>query len=245
MSTSGEVNQKDTFAFIKHTYSSGSENIDNVLEENDGIQEESNENVSHRNSEEDKAEGRASESSDPKSLKELKMNLKKIENQVREEIKQLSKENKKINILLIGPKGIGKTSFMKLFRVQQDRLQSSMGGQEKNNLRINFIDKPGYSGSQDDQHKWLNEILRFIAKKQLRYKRIQEIYNTKTDFEPFQKAVKVQSKDERIHLALYFIKPEVDFQKFDLYAMMKIKEKTNILPVIGKAESMNTPDLIE
>lgn len=158
MSTSEEFKPKETFAFIskhfpfqnqktwrpltlliEHTYSSGSENIDKVLEENDGIQEESNENVSHRNNEEEKVEERLSDSckapshslADHKSLKDLKANLKKIESLVKEEIKKLKQDGKRINILLAGPKGIGKTSFMKLFRAQLNSYTKLIDGEGK------------------------------------------------------------------------------------------------------------------
>ncbi|EPX73670.1 septin Spn6 [Schizosaccharomyces octosporus yFS286] len=59
-----------------------------------------------------------------------------------------------------------------------------------------------------------------------------------------QQSLRLQRKDSRVHLCLYFIKPvPYGMLPLDVVAMNKLSKHVNVIPVIAKADSLTKPEL--
>ena len=73
---------------------------------------------------------------------------------------------------------------------------------------------------------------------------MKEVYCEDTNLNTFEISSRMIKHDPRIHLILYFISPEVDIKKFDIYAMMQLQKYAHILPVIGRADCRRARDIV-
>lgn len=101
---------------------------------------------------------------------------------------------------------------------------------EKNvNLQLTIVDTPGYGSGVDNSDCW-DPIVKHIETQ------YEEYLNAET------KLHRKHIPDTRVHCCLYFIHPSGhQLEELDIQFMTHLHDKVNIIPVIGKADTL-TPD---
>lgn len=165
---------------------------------------------------------------------------------------QMQRLNKPVNlnILIIGDSNIGKTSLinamlLKYFGIVSSKLEKpsnlrptrtvaeSNGSISSNELelRVTLIDTPGY-GFFTTKEKWLEIMVELIIGKALDYKKIKK------------QVPKSLLEDNRVHAALFLIEgPRC--KETDLDLMYNLQKYISIIPVLAKADSYSTNELIQ
>lgn len=101
------------------------------------------------------------------------------------------------------------------------------------NLYLNVIDTPGF-GNFLDNTNCCDEIMNFIDKK------FDEYLIAETKFG------QTNNHDFRVHCCLYFIQPTGhSLKELDIEFMKKLCNKVNLVPIIGKADTLTTDELHE
>lgn len=151
------------------------------------------------------------------------------------------------NILSIGETGIGKSTLTdSLFNTSFEstpeshkeagvRLKAATYElQESNvNLKLTLVDTVGY-GDQINKEDSFRSILDYIDSQFEAY--LQEELKIKRNLSVYH--------DSRVHVCLYFICPTGHgLKSIDLVCMKKLDQKVNIIPVIGKADTINKAEL--
>ena len=77
-----------------------------------------------------------------------------------------------------------------------------------------------------------------------KYDKMYTVYSQETKMSPFEIKSKIPPKDQRIHMVLYFIPPDEEIEKFDVYWMLKLKQYAHVLPIIGKVDGMSVSQII-
>jgi len=97
------------------------------------------------------------------------------------------------------------------------------------NLTLTIVDTPGFGDAVDNSNCW-DPVISFVESQ----------YEKFLDAET--RVNRVQMPDSRVHACLYFIAPSGHGLKpLDVEFMRKIHDKVNVIPVIGKSDTM-TPD---
>jgi len=106
--------------------------------------------------------------------------------------------------------------------------------QESNvNLKLTLVDTVGY-GDQINKEDSFRSILDYIDSQFEAY--LQEELKIKRNLAVYH--------DSRVHVCLYFICPTGHgLKSIDLVCMKKLDQKVNIIPVIGKADTINKAEL--
>jgi len=87
----------------------------------------------------------------------------------------------------------------------------------KDGFSIHIIDKEGYDPLNKDPHVWLDEVKSEVMDRHRKYDKMYTVYSQETKMSPFEIKSKIPPKDQRIHMALYFIPPDEEIEKFDVY----------------------------
>ncbi|GFT35918.1 septin-2, partial [Nephila pilipes] len=147
-------------------------------------------------------------------------------------VKRSVQEGFAFNILCIGETGIGKSTLMdSLFNTTFD---STPNLQEKNvNLKLTLVDSIGYGDqiNKEDSFKsivdYIDSQFEMFLEEELKIKRSLVTYH-----------------DTRIHACLYFISPTGHgLKSIDLVCMKKLDCKTNVIPIIAKADTISKVEL--
>lgn len=103
---------------------------------------------------------------------------------------------------------------------------------EKNvNLQLTVVDTPGYGSGVDNSDCW-DPIVKHIESQ------YEEYLNAET------KLHRKHIPDSRVHCCLYFIQPSGhSLEELDIQFMKHLHDKVNIIPVIGKADTLTPEEL--
>lgn len=102
-------------------------------------------------------------------------------------------------------------------------------------LNLSLIDSPGY-GSDTDTRKWMKRIKSEMKERMNSFR----LYK----HEHSHAILTSELPDPRVHLCLYFLNGH-HIKQADLTFMKELSGYVNILPVIAKADSFTTQELIE
>lgn len=97
-------------------------------------------------------------------------------------------------------------------------------------LELTVVDTPGFGNYIDNSCAWV-PVVNYIEAQNLHYMCGEE--------QPDRSAL----KDTRVNACVYFLPPTSRVHALDLKAMREISLRTNLIPVIAKADSMTKPDL--
>ncbi|KAF0992496.1 hypothetical protein HZS_663 [Henneguya salminicola] len=157
------------------------------------------------------------------------------------------------NLLVVGESGLGKSTFINNmfcssiyvnakypekyppFSGKTMEIRSSTITILENDvpLRLTLIDTPGFGDSIDNSSCW-EKITKFVDAKNLEY----------LDWENSLQRSTFQ--DTRVHCCLYFISPTGHRLKpIDIEFLQKLQDKTNVIPIIGRSDSLTFDDLRE
>lgn len=103
---------------------------------------------------------------------------------------------------------------------------------EKNvNLQLSIVDTPGYGSGVDNSNSW-EPVVKHIESQ------FEEYLNAET------KLHRKHIPDTRVHCCLYFIQPSGhQLEELDIQFMKHLHDKVNIIPVIGKADTLTPEEL--
>ncbi|ESN96760.1 hypothetical protein HELRODRAFT_68096, partial [Helobdella robusta] len=98
-------------------------------------------------------------------------------------------------------------------------------------LRLTIIDTPGYNDALDCSNCW-QPIDDYIMRQFDQFLRDESGLNRRN------------IQDNRVHCCLYFLNPTArGLQQMDVLFMLKLHHKVNIVPIIAKADTLNTDEL--
>lgn len=96
---------------------------------------------------------------------------------------------------------------------------------------LTVIDTPGFGNYVNNGFAWV-PIVNYIESQNLHYMCAEE------------QPDRTQLKDTRVNVCIYFLPPTGRVHALDLKAMHEISLRTNLIPVIAKADSMTPEDLV-
>ncbi|OMJ69558.1 hypothetical protein SteCoe_32676 [Stentor coeruleus] len=151
------------------------------------------------------------------------------------------------NLLFLGDSNIGKTSLVNsiltqhfgIINIKTDKPNPTRTFLEYTEsiyhndleLKIKLIDSPGY-GFFTTKDKWLESIVQLIISKALEYKKNKALIPKK------------QLEDPRIHAAFFMVEgPRC--KENDLFLMHHLQKYISIIPIIAKADSYSSNELIQ
>lgn len=176
-----------------------------------------------------------------------------IANLPNQRYKLVLKEGSTFTLMVAGESGLGKTTFINtLFQTNlkptkdsRNRFNSPIKKtveieiikaelEEKNfKLNLNIIDTPGFGDNINNNLSW-NSIIEFLDDQHLSF--------MKQESQPDRSKI----KDLRVHACLYFIKPTGHTLKpLDIITMKKLSSRVNLIPVIGKADTLTPNEMLE
>eukprot|EP01147_Barroeca_monosierra_P003049 gene3049-5829_t len=179
--------------------------------------------------------------------------LETILDRTEEQVKrQILRDGISLNLILVGATGLGKSTFIDtLFKTDvswRSNTESSAIAipstieihtlthvlEEKGmKLKLNVTDTPGFSDAVDNTQCW-QPICEFIDFQHSAY--LDAELAVERD---------VHIPDTRVHACLYFIEPTGHgLSMLDIEAMQQLQERVNIIPVIAKADSFTTAELV-
>ncbi|XP_004349897.2 CDC10 protein [Capsaspora owczarzaki ATCC 30864] len=98
-------------------------------------------------------------------------------------------------------------------------------------LRLTIVDTPGFGDAVNNQDSWAS-IVTFIDE------RFEEFLNDEL------RVNRTKTNDNRVHCCLYFIAPNGHGLKpLDIEFMKRLHKKVNIIPVIGKADTLTADEI--
>ncbi|CAF1227132.1 unnamed protein product [Rotaria sordida] len=160
------------------------------------------------------------------------------------------KKGFEFNLMVVGQSGLGKSTFINtLFQTElygQD-FPSTIHRKKKSvtidsssiilkekgvQLRLTIVDTPGFGDSVDNSNCW-QPIIDYIDSKYEEYLNGESRVIRKTHI-----------IDNRIHACLYFISPTGhSLQSLDIEFMKRLHDRVNIIPVIGKSDTLTSDEL--
>ncbi|TKR81718.1 hypothetical protein L596_015545 [Steinernema carpocapsae] len=154
-------------------------------------------------------------------------------------------------LMVVGETGLGKSTFINtLFLTevygtppedQRVYIPSTVQVESKtvrlveNDVKLNltFVDTPGFGDAVDNSKCW-DPIIKFVDD------RFTEYLTEETKIER-----KQTIPDRRVHLCLYFIAPTGHgLKELDVQFMKHLHDRVNIIPVIAKADTLTTVELM-
>lgn len=96
--------------------------------------------------------------------------------------------------------------------------------------KLTVVDTPGYGDYTNNTNTWV-PISNYIDSQNLHYALQEE--------QPYRKGL----EDNRVNLCLYFLAPTNRVLELDITAMKALSSRVNLIPIIGKADSMTPHDL--
>lgn len=100
------------------------------------------------------------------------------------------------------------------------------------NLDLTVVDTPGFGNFVNNSYAWI-PVVNYIQAQNIHYM-CQEEQPDRT-----------QLCDTRVNLCIYFLPPTGRISELDVKAMQEIGARTNLIPIIAKADSMTPEDLEE
>ncbi|TKR61016.1 hypothetical protein L596_028186 [Steinernema carpocapsae] len=161
------------------------------------------------------------------------------------------KEGFEFTLMVVGESGLGKSTFIDtLFLTEvngstgakRNESASTVSIESKTvrlvendvNLNLTFVDTPGFGDAVDNSHCWA-PIMEFIDT------RFAEYLGEETKI-----LRKSKIPDRRVHLCLYFIAPTGHgLKRLDIECMKNLHDRVNIIPVIAKADTLTTHELVQ
>lgn len=155
-------------------------------------------------------------------------------------------------LMIVGESGLGKTTFVntlcttavlqprnlddrheKVFdRTVRIEITKAVIEEKGFTVNLNIIDTPGFADYVNNQGSW-EPIVRFIDDQHEAYLRQESMPNR-------QNVV-----DMRVHACLYFINPTGhSLKSLDIEVMKQISARTNLIPVIAKADSISPSHML-
>ncbi|KAI9598310.1 Septin-domain-containing protein [Syncephalis fuscata] len=165
----------------------------------------------------------------------------------------VTKDGANFTIMVVGESGLGKTTFINtLFTTTIKDYKNPNKRHEKQlektvdivitkadieekmfNVRLNIIDTPGFGDYVNNKDSWI-PIVEFIDNQYESYMRQEQ--------QPIRKG----KIDMRVHACLYFIRPTGHSLKpLDIEIMKQLGSRVNLIPVLGKADTLSADDLIK
>lgn len=123
----------------------------------------------------------------------------------------------------------GETKLPKTVKVQTSTVYLNEGGVS---LKLTLVDTPGFGDAINNTECW-KPILEHIDNKYEEYLNAEGHVN-RSDI-----------VDNRVHCCLYFISPGHGLKPLDVEFMKQLHEKVNIVPVIGKADTLTPEETVE
>lgn len=100
-------------------------------------------------------------------------------------------------------------------------------------VRLNVVDTPGFGDVVNNTECWA-PVVQYLDQQHLGY----------LNFEQSQEFRDKLDKDNRIHACLYFIRPTGHtLSALDIKAMEAIGSRVNLIPIIGKADTISPKDI--
>ncbi|KAI3388061.1 hypothetical protein SNEBB_003052 [Seison nebaliae] len=147
------------------------------------------------------------------------------------------------NLMVVGESGLGKTTpTLSSLSSSSIPIEKTMNickrnfYLEENNVKLNLsiIDTPGFGELIDNNNCW-RMIMQYIDKQLYEYYRNEMKVKINENF-----------MDNRIHCCLYFIRPTGHQMKLlDRIVLKKLCQRVNVIPVIGKSDTMTKHELHE
>jgi len=153
-------------------------------------------------------------------------------------------------LMVVGSSGLGKSTLInslflstiyeddnypegeklpKTVKVQHSTVYLVEGGVS---LKLTLVDTPGFGDAINNTKCW-QPILEYIDAKYEEYLNAEGHVNRSTVV------------DNRVHCCLYFISPGHGLKPLDIEFMKQLHEKVNIVPVIGKADTLTPEECVE
>ena len=171
-----------------------------------------------------------------------------------QKIKQNKRDKVRLNLMVIGESGLGKTTFLECLLRKYDpntdsELQTSIADKTNNiekvgnfelvsengdALEIFAYDSPGYGDFINNQ-ECIDKIKAYILKCHKQWKELDPQSMTEAEF---------FKADNRIHCIFYFIGPH-RMKRLDREFISQIAQIVPIIPIVAKADSMTIPERIE
>eukprot|EP00093_Oithona_nana_P003450 03450.XXX_33096_42054_1 [CDS] Oithona nana genome sequencing. len=156
------------------------------------------------------------------------------------------KKGFEFSLMVVGESGLGKSTLinsMFLTDIYQNsnstKLPQTLDIQEQKvklvendvHLTLTVVDTPGFGNAVDNSQCW-DPIIHYVEKQ----------FDNYLDAE--MRVARFPIADQRVHVCLYFIAPTGHALKpLDIEFMKRIHDKVNIVPVIGKADTLTPEEL--
>lgn len=152
----------------------------------------------------------------------------------------MQSRKKRYNIMLVGPKGIGKSTFLdtlmeKKITVDNDDLNAYEIeiNSEGVNKTFNFLETPGFDLINNSEH--ITSLIYYLKQQYDLY--LQEESKIIRD---------ISYNDSRVHCLLYFIKPIVQGLKpYDIQILEQLTKYTNVIIFIAKSDAFRRGEMLE
>jgi len=153
-------------------------------------------------------------------------------------------------LMVVGATGLGKSTLINslfLSSIYEDEKYPTAGTPNKTvkvqnstvylveggvSLKLTLVDTPGFGDAINNTKCW-KPILEYIDSKYEEYLNAEGHVNRSTVV------------DNRVHCCLYFISPGHGLKPLDIEFMKQLHEKVNIVPVIGKADTLTPEECVE
>lgn len=164
--------------------------------------------------------------------------------------RKITRKGFKLTLMVCGRAGTGKSTFIDTLcdnEVHKDDSNSyftrnltvgskqiDLGEADGTNISLTVIDTPGF-GERIDSSKDALAIKKYLEDQFEDILREEALICRNPRFE-----------DKRVHVCLYFLPPTGhELRELDIDAMITLSSRVNIIPVIGKADTMTDSELIE
>lgn len=148
----------------------------------------------------------------------------------------------RFTLMVAGSAGTGKSSFINtLFNSnlipfgQTERIRVNQYELIEDGFKLNLtaVDTPGFDGAINNEYAWA-PITRYIDEQFRLYLYCSEQPN------------RSELIDSRVHCCLYFIQPTGSYLRpLDVKAMKALSTRVNVIPIIGKGDTLSHEDLLK
>lgn len=164
---------------------------------------------------------------------------------------RLLKRGFQFNVMTVGESGLGKTTLLNtlfsthLFDIDQPDVSTQPGKtteitvsqhhlqEDRVNLTVNVIDTPGFNDYINNDKCW-EPIVKYIKEQHSQYLRRELTAQRERHIQ-----------DNRVHALIYFLNPnniKFGLSKSDLVTLNKLVDIVNVIPVIGKSDTLTEPE---